>query len=212
MLDELRAFDPENELRNVISEKCFLSKFGVRLPFCDKLSAKPLSQPIGRPIIPLNLLRFKKGNEQQHETFDASALSKADWVKVGTLANNGNKPMTAFNEETAEAARSTTITSTGPGGSKKEDKGPSTHAAAAKEVCLEMKSHGLTAAQAHEGELSMFTLDGDVLTGGASNQVTVTFSSDTITIRGHFSNARCAQSLLEAAGAEPSTTAESTTG
>lgn len=193
--NDLQRLDACNSFRNVISQNALLSKHGVRMVMCDKLTEKPYNQPVDRPLDPVKLWRQEP--DKDPEIFPKDTLEDTNWVQIGTITCQEDKELTMYNP--LKVVKTTRMLRSGPGGSTSEQGGaPRTTTAVRKTI--KMLANGVTAEQTQREVLTSFAIDGDVLQGPQDN-VSVTFSGNKIEINGKAVNVRVVQSLLESIGA-----------
>lgn len=195
--DLLMSLDQSNSFRNVISQNGIVSKWGVRMVLCDKLTEKPYSQPVDRPLEPICLRRYEP---DQNQIFPKDTFEGQDWVKIGNIACDVTEELTQFNP--LKIVRATRMLRTGPGGSTQDQAMAPPPPPTATRKTMKMRANGVTAERAQREVLTSFAIDGDVLQGPQEN-VSVKVSGDTIEINGKQVNVRVVQSLLESIGAEP---------
>jgi hypothetical protein len=193
--EELMRLDQCNTFRNVISQNGIISKHGVRMVLCDKLTQKPYSQPVDRPLDPVRLIRQMP---DKTEVFPKDDLQDQDWVTIGAMTCDTAADLTAYNP--LKIVRSTRLLNTGPGGSTKEAAWPAPQRNTGSRKTIYMRANGVTAEQTQREVLTSFAIDGDVLQGPQDN-VSVTFNGDSVEVNGKPVNVRVAQSLLESIGA-----------
>jgi len=195
--DRLQRLDQSNTFRNVVSQNGIVSKWGVRMPLCDKLTEKPYSQPVDRPLDPIRLERYTPTGS---ETYPKDTMEERDWVKLGSITCEANVELTEF--DPTKIVRSTRMLRTGPGGSVQGQADAPYPTTTGTRKTIQMQANGVTADQAQREVLTSFAVDGDVLQGPQDN-VSVTFSGDKIEVNGKPPNVRVVKSLLESIGATP---------
>merc|ERR1712216_791292 len=84
------------------------------MPLCDKLSPKPLSQPIRRPFRFVAHLIHRDGHLENavHDRYTA-----ADHVRLGSICAPHNSKVSKFSEEIYDSVVERTWARSGPGGS-----------------------------------------------------------------------------------------------
>lgn len=94
-----------NQWSDVFNDVIYAQKkHGIRMPFCDIVSPRPLPKPEGRPFVPCGVARFKynKGTLQSMDRICTTKdeLQNSEWLKLGCIRRAINTPLTEWKAPT----------------------------------------------------------------------------------------------------------------